>query len=86
MKALVTGATGFLGRHLMQRLLQEGEEVWALARTSQPAAFLQGPGVRVVEGDVRRWLSLRQAVQGAESSSTVPAKLNRRGAGSIFWR
>jgi 2-alkyl-3-oxoalkanoate reductase len=66
MKALVTGATGFLGRHLVQRLLQEGEEVWVLARTSQPAALLQGPGVRVVEGDVRRWLSLRQAVQGAD--------------------
>jgi 2-alkyl-3-oxoalkanoate reductase len=66
MKALVTGATGFLGRHLVQRLLQEGEEVWVLARTSQPAAFRQGVGVRVVEGDVRRWASLRQAVHGAD--------------------
>jgi nucleoside-diphosphate-sugar epimerase len=66
MKALVTGATGFLGRHLVQRLLQEGEEVWVLARTSQPAAYPQGVGARVVEGDVRRWSSLRRAVRGMD--------------------
>jgi nucleoside-diphosphate-sugar epimerase len=66
MKALVTGATGFLGRHLVQRLLREGEEVRVLARTSQTAARLQGLGVSVVGGDVRRWSSLRQAVQGAD--------------------
>jgi nucleoside-diphosphate-sugar epimerase len=66
MKALVTGGTGILGRHLVQRLLQEGEEVWVLAHTSQAAAHLQDLGVGVVDGDVRRWSSLRQAVQGAD--------------------
>ena len=66
MQALVTGGTGFLGRHLVQRLLQEGEAVSVLARTSQAAAQLQDLGVGVVEGDVRRWSSLRQAVQGAD--------------------
>jgi uncharacterized protein YbjT (DUF2867 family) len=50
MKVLVTGGTGFLGRHLVQRLLQEGEEVWVLARTSQTAAPLQGHEVGVVGG------------------------------------
>jgi uncharacterized protein YbjT (DUF2867 family) len=67
MTALVTGEIGFLGRHLVQRLLQEGEEVWALARTSQTAVHLQGLGVGVVEGDVRLWSSLRYAVQGEEA-------------------
>ena len=66
MKALVTGGTGFLGRRLVQRLLQEGEEVSVLARTSQTAAHLQSLGARVVAGDVRRWSSLRQAVQGMD--------------------
>lgn len=66
MRALVTGGTGFLGRHLVQRLLHEGEEVWVLTRTSKTAAQLQGRGVHVMEGDVRRWSSLRRAVRGVD--------------------
>jgi 2-alkyl-3-oxoalkanoate reductase len=66
MKALVTGGSGFLGRHLVQRLLQEGEVVWALARTPQTASQLKSLGAGVVEGDIRRWSSLRQAVQGMD--------------------
>ncbi len=66
MKALVTGGTGFLGRHLVQRLLHEGEEVAVLARTSQTAAHLHSLGARAVVGDTRRWSSLRQAVQGVD--------------------
>jgi len=31
-KVLITGATGFLGRHLCRRLGAEGHELWALAR------------------------------------------------------
>lgn len=32
MRVLVTGSTGFIGRHLVPRLLDEGDEVFALAR------------------------------------------------------
>jgi nucleoside-diphosphate-sugar epimerase len=66
MKVLVTGGTGFLGRHLVRRLLQEGEEVWVLARTSRSVVHLQGLGVHCAEGDVRHWPSLRQAFQGKD--------------------
>ena len=42
MKVLVTGGTGFLGRHLVERLALEGDEVWVLAgaasRTRSSAA------------------------------------------------
>jgi len=40
LKALVTGATGFVGRHLVERLLAAGLEVACLTRpTSNPAAL-----------------------------------------------
>lgn len=36
MTVLLTGATGFIGRHVHQLLLQRGHEVVAVARTQQP--------------------------------------------------
>jgi uncharacterized protein YbjT (DUF2867 family) len=43
MKALVTGATGFIGQHLIRRLLAENCEVRALCRTTsfKPDEFAQ---------------------------------------------
>ena len=35
MKALVTGGTGFLGQHLVERLLLEGDDVSVLARSGR---------------------------------------------------
>ena len=66
MKVLVTGGTGFLGRHLVERLALEGDEVWVLARGGQSDAELRGLGVHVVPGDVRQWSSLRRAVEGKD--------------------
>jgi nucleoside-diphosphate-sugar epimerase len=63
MKALVTGGTGFLGRHLVERLLLEGDDVSVLARNRGAVTGLRGLGARHVEGDVRSWPSLRRAVQ-----------------------
>ena len=66
MKVLVTGGTGFLGRHLVERLALEGDEVWVLARDGKSDAELRGLGVHVVAGDVRQWSSLRRAVEGMD--------------------
>jgi nucleoside-diphosphate-sugar epimerase len=66
MKVLVTGGTGFLGRHLVERLALEGDEVWVLARGGKSDAELRGLGVHVVAGDVRQWSSLRDAVKGMD--------------------
>ena len=47
MKVLVTGATGFVGRHLVQALLARGCEVRAVARNAETAANL--PWINAVE-------------------------------------
>jgi len=45
---LVTGATGFVGRKLVRRLVERGDRVIALARNVPKARDLFGPHVRVV--------------------------------------
>ena len=52
MKVIVTGATGFIGRHLIDRLLARGFEVWALVRDPAKAAELKKRNVRPLPGDL----------------------------------
>jgi len=51
-RAFVTGATGFLGRHLLERLTASGWEIWALHRSPEPPAFFGELGIRPCRGDV----------------------------------
>jgi nucleoside-diphosphate-sugar epimerase len=62
---LVTGATGFVGSHVLGALLARGEKVRALVRDSKKAQVLRDRGVEVVEGDLLDPTSLAAAVSGA---------------------
>jgi nucleoside-diphosphate-sugar epimerase len=66
MKALVTGATGFVGSHLAEALRGRGDEVTALVRSPRKAEALGPLGVRVVAGDLDDAGSLARAVEGQE--------------------
>ena len=52
MKVLVTGATGFVGGHLVESLRTAGHEVTALVRNPDRAAALAERGVPLVQGDL----------------------------------
>jgi nucleoside-diphosphate-sugar epimerase len=63
MRALVTGATGFVGSHLVEALQNSGAEVTVLARSSVKASGLAGQGIRVVSGDLHDMGALQRASQ-----------------------
>ncbi len=64
MKALVTGATGFVGSHLVDRLLSRGHDVTALIRSPAKAAGLAERGVHLVRGDLADLAALAEATAG----------------------
>ncbi len=49
---LVTGATGLLGSHLVEKLIDQGYRVRALVRQSGETGFLEGLGVEIERGDL----------------------------------
>lgn len=52
MDIFVTGGSGFVGGHLIERLVRDGHRVRALARSDRSAATVQGWGAEVVRGDL----------------------------------
>lgn len=68
-RALVTGATGCLGRNLAVRLASEGWEVTAMGRDSGLGQSLQSEaeGIRFVRGDLRDKHAVEQACQGQDA-------------------
>ena len=71
-KTLVTGATGFVGRAVVEALLAQGREVRVLARRPQHRA-LQGLAVEVVRGDLTDPASLASALQSCSRLFHVAA-------------
>lgn len=63
MNVLVTGATGFVGSHLIDHLLDRDVKVTALVRSRARGAPLERRGVTLVEGDLANRSALEQAVQ-----------------------
>jgi uncharacterized protein YbjT (DUF2867 family) len=71
MRILVTGATGNIGRHLVNNLLVAGQQVRALTRNPSKAGL--PPPVEVIQGDMTMPETLPPALEGVESTYVSPA-------------
>jgi dihydroflavonol-4-reductase len=66
MKILVTGATGFVGSHVVRRLLGAGHRIRVLRRESSSIKMLAGLSIETAIGDVTDRHSVYDAVSGCD--------------------
>lgn len=65
-RALITGATGFVGSHLVERLADEGWQMRALVRPTSDTSTLERFGVERVVGDLGDREAIRSACAGVD--------------------
>jgi len=67
MRWLVTGANGFIGPSVVERLLRRGDSVRALVQPGTPAREIRAMGAEPIGGDVTVPASLPAAVEGCDA-------------------
>lgn len=80
MKVLITGATGFIGSHVADLLLERGYDVRALARKSSNLQWLKGKKIEITDGSIDNPLSLEKAMSDVEMVFHVAGLTSARNA------
>ncbi len=84
MKALVTGGAGFIGSHIVDRLLKDGHEVIVLDdfSTGHRSNLPENPSLTIVEGDISNADTVKQCMAGIDwvfhkaAVASVPKTVN----------
>jgi len=79
MNVLVTGATGFIGRHLIQRLISEGRHVRALALPNEDTSAIESHGIEIVHGDIGDASAVERAAENCQLVFHLAAKTEALG-------
>jgi len=72
---LVTGATGFIGQHVVDHLLLQGHEVRVLTRGSNPVPELWHNRLEVIYGELSDHDAVRKAVKGCHTVYHLAAEI-----------
>jgi dihydroflavonol-4-reductase len=97
-KALVTGAAGFIGSHVVGALLEENIEVRALIRPGEDTRNLNGLDIEKMEGDILDIDAVRKALKGIDTLFHLAAvysiwmkdwgriyEVNLQGSRNVLW-
>ena len=84
--ALVTGATGLVGSHVVQRLRKDGWDVRALVRDASRAGALTHAGVELATGDILEPTAFARAARGCDVVFHTAAAVTPKGGWEAFRR
>ena len=82
--ALVTGASGMLGAHIVERLASSGWNVRAFVRNASKSGWLSALGARLVEGDLSDKASVRRAARACDAIFHAGAAVGSGGAWETY--
>ena len=90
MKILVTGATGFLGKYVIEELLDHDYSIVAFGRNEKNGKALEGERVQFIKGDLSSIEELRQAFQSVDAvvhagAYQLPGTLEGLLSGECSW-
>lgn len=86
MTIAVTGATGFVGRHICRELVGRGYTVRALARDPAKASRVLPESTAIVTGDIHDDAAVAEAVDGAFACVHLIGIIREAGSGQSFER
>ena len=84
MRVLVTGASGFIGSHIVERLVAAGDSVRAFVRPTSDVSFLREMGVELLVGDITDAATLPPAMDGVEAVYHAAAAVTDWGPWRLF--
>src|SRR5215216_7652976 len=83
-KTLVTGATGFVGSHLVDRLLERGRAVKCLVRETSNLRYLKDPRIEFIYGGLDEATDWDEALSGVDMIYHVAGTTFARRAKDYF--
>lgn len=71
-KVLVTGSTGFIGSHLLPRLIEQGHDVYTVERYVTGRYVLgKNKGAKTVFGDLREYFAVRRIIHTVQPDAVI---------------
>ena len=86
MRIALTGATGYTGGHLLQALVQRGDEVAALVRDGSDSESVEKQASDLVSGDLSDVAAIEKLVDGADAVVHIAAVYRTAGHPDSYYR